>query len=344
MSLSLDPRARRLLHALIAQHIREGTPVPSRMLAKQAGLEVSPATVRNIMANLEEVGLLAAPHTSAGRIPTAQAYRLFVDSLLEVAPLQDVEIERLREQMPPGVGTQTLLAQASEMLSAMSQFVGVVTMPQRSHGVFKHIDFMALDGNRVLVILVLPDNEVQNRIVQLPVAVEASALEQAANYLNRHCIGKDFSQIRQHLLAELQNTRAEMDALLNAAMSVSGQMLAESPRTDGMLLSGQTRMMGVQGLSDMNRLKSLFEAFSSQREILGLLESCADAQGVRVFIGEESGLAPLSGCTVITAPYASQGRVLGVLGVIGPTRMPYERVIPIVKATADLLGDALKLA
>lgn len=344
MTLSLDPRARRLLHALIAQHIREGTPVPSRMLAKQAGLEVSPATVRNIMANLEEVGLLAAPHTSAGRIPTAQAYRLFVDSLLEVAPLQDVEIERLREQMAPGVGTQTLLAQASEMLSAMSQFVGVVTMPQRSHGVFKHIDFMALDGNRVLVILVLPDNEVQNRIVQLPVAVEASTLEQAANYLNRHCIGQDFSQIRQHLLAELQNTKTEMDALLNAAMSVSGQMLAETPRTDGMLLSGQTRMMGLQGLSDMSRLKSLFEAFSSQREILGLLESCADAQGVRVFIGEESGLAPLTGCTVITAPYASQGRVLGVLGVIGPTRMPYERVIPIVKATADLLGDALKLA
>jgi heat-inducible transcriptional repressor len=344
MSLSLDPRARRLLHTLIAQHIREGTPVPSRVLAKQAGLEVSPATIRNIMANLEEVGLLAAPHTSAGRIPTAQAYRLFVDSLLEMAPLQEAEIERLRDQMAPGVGTQALLAQASEMLSAMSQFVGVVTMPQRSQGIFKHIDFMALDGNRVLVILVLPDNEVQNRIVQLPRAVDAGTLEQAANYLNRHCAGQDFAQIRQHLLAELQHTKAEMDALLNAAMDVSGQMLNEAPRPDGMLLSGQTRMMGAQGLSDMDRLKSLFEAFSSQREILGLFESCADAQGVRVFIGEESGLAPLSGCTVITAPYASQGRVLGVLGVIGPTRMPYERVIPIVKATADLLGDALKLA
>jgi heat-inducible transcriptional repressor len=170
--------------------------------------------------------------------------------------------------------------------------------------------------------LVLPDNEVQNRIVELPRAVDACTLEQAANYLNRHCAGQDFAQIRQHLLAELQHTKTEMDALLNAAMAVSGQMLNEPPRPDGMLLSGQTRLMGAQGLSDMERLKSLFEAFSSQREIL----------------------APLSGCTVITAPYASQGRVLGVLGVIGPTRMPYERVIPIVKATADLLGDALKLA
>jgi len=343
MNFPLDPRARRLLHALIAQHIREGTPVPSRMLAKQAGLEVSPATIRNIMANLEDVGLLAAPHTSAGRVPTAQAYRLFVDSLLEVAPLREPELERLREQMAPGVGTQTLLAQASEMLSAMSQFVGVVTVPHRGQSAFKHIDFLALDDNRVLVILVFPDNEVQNRIVQLQRPFSTEALEQTANYLNRHFAGQGFAQIRRQLVAEMQQAKSEMDTLLNAALDISQQLLAAEPLPEDMVLSGQTRLMGSQGLSDVDRLRSLFEAFSRKREILGLLESCADARGVRVFIGEESGLAPLQACTVITAPYSSQGQVLGVLGVIGPTRMPYERVIPIVQATAELLGDALKL-
>ena len=342
--LSLDPRARRLLHALIAQHIREGAPVPSRVLAKQAGLEVSPATIRNIMANLEDVGLLAAPHTSAGRVPTPQAYRLFVDSLLEVSPLREAEIERLREHIAPGVGTQTLLAQAREMLSAMSQFVGVVTVPQRLQSAFKHIDFVALDDNRVLVILVFPDNEVQNRILQLPRPIAPEALVQAANYLNRHFAGQGFAQIQRQLLAEMRQAKSEMDGLLNAALDISGQLMAAEARPEDMVLSGQTRLMGVDGLSDLERLRGLFEAFSRKREILGLLESCADAEGVRVFIGEESGLAPLAGCTVITAPYASEGQVLGVLGVIGPTRMPYERVIPIVKATADLLGDALKPA
>ena len=342
--LSLDPRARRLLHALIAQHIREGAPVPSRVLAKQAGLEVSPATIRNIMANLEDVGLLAAPHTSSGRVPTPQAYRLFVDSLLEVSPLREAEIERLREQIAPGVGTQTLLAQASEMLSAMSRFVGVVTVPQRLQSAFKHIDFVALDDNRVLVILVFPDNEVQNRILQLPRPIAPEALSQAANYLNRQFAGQGFAQIRRQLLAEMQQAKSEMDGLLNAALDISGQLMAAEARPEDMVLSGQTRLMGVDGLSDLERLRGLFDAFSRKREILGLLESCAGAEGVRVFIGEESGLAPLAGCTVITAPYASEGQVLGVLGVIGPTRMPYERVIPIVKATADLLGDALKPA
>jgi heat-inducible transcriptional repressor len=342
--IPLDPRAHRLLHALIAQHIREGAPVPSRALAQQAGLEVSPATVRNIMANLEDVGLLSAPHTSAGRIPTAQAYRLFVDSLLEFSPLHQSELERLRDRIAPGAGTQALLAQASELLSSMSQFVGVVTVPQRLQSAFKHIDFVPLDDNRVLVILVFPDNDVQNRIVQLPRPISPAALEQTANYLNRHFTGQGFNQIRARLTAELQQVKSEMDVLLNAALDISGQLMVADSRPDDMVLSGQTQLMGVQGLSDMDRLKGLFEAFTRKREILGLLESCATAQGVRVFIGEESGLAPLAGFTLISAPYVTDGQVLGVLGVIGPTRMPYDRVIPIVKATADLLGDALKPA
>ena len=339
MSQSLDPRARNLLRALIAQHIRDGEPVGSRTLAKQSGLDVSPATIRNIMADLEEIGLLSAPHVSAGRIPTAQGYRVFVDSLLEMQPLKETEIARLRSQMPVGAGTQALLSNASELLSAMSQFVGVVTVPQRTQFAFRMIDFVPLEGNRVLVILVFTDNEVQNRIITTRRAYSAAELEQTANYLNANFAGRPLAEIRTALVRELRDTRSEMERVLSAAVEISEQALDTAG--EDMLLSGQTRLIGLHGMSDMDRLRELFEAFSRKREILALLERCTKAPGVRVFIGEESGLAPLDACTVITAPYTSHGRVLGVLGVIGPTRMAYDRVIPIVQATAELLGKAL---
>jgi heat-inducible transcriptional repressor len=342
MDLSLDPRARRLLRTLISQHIRDGEPVGSRTLARSSGLDVSPATIRNIMSDLEEIGLVSAPHTSAGRVPTAQGYRVFVDSLLQMKPLQDTEVNQLRAQLPAGAGTQALLSNTSEILSAMSQFVGVVTVPQRGQFAFRHIDFVALDGNRVLVILVFTDNEVQNRIITPRRVYTPSELEQTANYLNAHFAGRPLHEIRATLLRDLRETRSEMDRLLSAAVELSEQALGGAAGSqEDMLLAGQTRLMGVQELSDLERLRELFEAFSRKREILQLLERTLHAQGVRVFIGEETGLAPLDACTVVTAPYGANGRVLGVLGVIGPTRMAYERVIPMVQATADLLGAAL---
>ena len=339
MEFLLDPRARSLLRTLIAQHIRDGEPVGSRTLAKQSGLDVSPATIRNIMADLEEIGLVAAPHTSAGRVPTAQGYRVFVDSLLQVQPLPEPELSRLRASMPAGAGPQALLANASELLSAMSQFVGVVSVPQRAAFAFRMIEFVPLDGNRVLVVLVFTDNEVQNRIITTRRPYTPSELEQTANYLNAHFAGRALSDIRATLLRELRDTRSEMERVLSAAVEISEQALETGG--EDVLLAGQTRLMGLQDLSDMERLRDLFEAFARKREILALLERCTRAPGVRVFIGEESGLAPLEACTVVTAPYQAQGRVLGVLGVIGPTRMAYERVIPMVQATADLLGAAL---
>ncbi|KFN51509.1 heat-inducible transcriptional repressor HrcA [Arenimonas composti] len=342
MNISLDARERALLRALIAQHIRDGEPVGSRTLAKRSGLDVSAATIRNIMADLEEVGLVAAPHVSAGRVPTAQGYRVFVDSLLQMRPLPDAELLRLRSRIPAGAGTGELLSSASELLSAMSQFVGVVTVPQRDQFAFRHIDFVGLDGGRVLVILVFTDNEVQNRVVTPRRAFSASELEQTANYLNAQFAGRPVAEIRAALQRELRETGSEMQRLLDAALELSGEALAgRSGGSDDMLLAGQTRLMGVQDLADMERLRDLFEAFSRKREILQLLERTISAPGVRVFIGEETGLAPLDACTVITAPYVSQGRVLGVLGVIGPTRMAYDRVIPMVQATADVLGAAL---
>ncbi len=339
MPAILDIRARRLLRTLIAQHIHDGEPVGSRTLARQSGLDVSPATIRNIMSDLEEIGLISAPHTSAGRVPTPQGYRVFVDSLLQMQPLPDAELSRLRASMPTGAGPQALLTNASELLSAMSQFVGVVTVPQRTAFAFRMIEFVPLDGNRVLVVLVFTDNEVQNRIIHTRRPYSPSELEQTANYLNSHFAGRPLADIRATLLREMRDTRSEMERVLSAALDLSDQ--AFEPVGEDMLLAGQTRLMGVQDLADMDRLRELFEAFARKREILALLERCTKAPGVRVFIGEESGLAPLGHCTIVTAPYSSQGQVLGVIGVIGPTRMAYERVIPMVQATADLLGAAL---
>lgn len=339
----LDPRARSLLRTLIAQYIREGEPVGSRTLAKSSGLDVSAATIRNIMADLEEVGLVAAPHASAGRVPTAQGYRVFVDSLLQVQPLTEREVARLRANLSAGAGTQALLGSVSELLSAMSRFVGVVTVPKRAQFAFRHIDFVPVDAGRVLAILVFTDNEVQNRILLTRRPYDADELERTANYLNANFAGQPFAEIRATILHELRETRNAMERTLSAAIELSEQALDETG-DDDMLVAGQTRLMGVQDLSDLDRLRELFEAFARKREILQLLERTIHAQGVRVFIGEESGLAPLGACTVVTAPYAADGRVLGVLGVIGPTRMAYERVIPMVQATAELLGAALNPA
>jgi heat-inducible transcriptional repressor len=334
-----DPRARQLLRTLIARHIRDGEPVGSQTLARHAGLDVSAATIRNILADLEDAGLLSSPHTSAGRVPTAQGYRLFVDSLLQTRPLPEGELALLRQELPAGVGTQALLGSASELLSAMTHFVGVVSAPRREQFAFRHIDFVPLDAQRVLAILVFADNDVQNRIIQTRRAYDAVELERVANYLNHHCAGRPLAEIRATLLHELQGTRSEMEALLAHTIELAEQALV--PASDDMVLAGQTRLMGVQELSDLDRLRELFEAFARKREILQLLERTMRAPGVRIFIGEETGLAPLEGVSLVTAPYTARGQILGVVGVIGPTRMAYDRVIPVVQAAADVLGVAL---
>jgi heat-inducible transcriptional repressor len=340
---ALDARARHLLRSLIGRYIREGEPVGSQTLARHAGLDVSPATIRNILADLEDAGLLTSPHTSAGRVPTAQGYRVFVDSLLQLRPLPETELARLRHELPAGAGTQSLLGNASELLSAMSHFVGVVSVPRREQFAFRHIDFVPLDAQRVLAILVFADNDVQNRIIQTRRPFDAGELERVANYLNHHFAGRPLADIRSTLVRELKAARSEMEALLASTVELAEQAFVLGG--EDVLLAGQTRLMGVQDLSDLDRLRELFEAFARKREILQLLERTLRAPGVRIFIGEETGLAPLEGMSLVTAPYraggAAGGQVLGVLGVIGPTRMAYDRVIPVVQAAADVLGAAI---
>jgi heat-inducible transcriptional repressor len=352
----LDPRARQLLRTLISRYIRDGAPVGSQTLARHAGLDVSPATIRNNLVDLEDICLLSSPHASAGRVPTAQGYRVFVDSLLQVRALPESELARLRQELPAGTGTQALLGNASELLSAMSHFVGVVSVPRRGQFAFRHIDFVPLEagpleGGRVLAILVFADNDVQNRIIQTRRGYDAGELERVANYLNHHFAGRTLAEIRATLLHELRRARDEMAGLLAHSVELAEQALApEAGETqfqagvlgEDMLFAGQTRLMGVQDLADVERLRDLFEAFARKREILQLLERTASAPGVRIFIGEETGLAPLEGMSLVTAPYAAGDRPLGVLGVIGPSRMAYDRVIPVVQAAAEALGAALR--
>ena len=342
----LDARARNLLRTLIAQYLIDGEPVGSRTLSRSSGLDVSAATIRNIMADLEDAGLVASPHTSAGRVPTPRGLRLFVDSLIELQPLPQAEMARLQRELPPGpTTTRDLLGNVSTLLSAMTRFAGVVTVPRQADFPLRHIDFVSLPDARVLVILVFSDNQVQNRIVQLAKPLDASELERAANYLNSHFAGFRIHDIRAHLLAEVRKAGSELNRLLASTVELATASFGPGgPTGPDMLVSGQTNLMGYAELADMQRMRELFEAFQQKNELLQLMEVCARAPGMRLFIGEESGFTALDGCSVVTASYGAQGRVLGAVGVIGPTRMAYERVIPVVQATAGLLSDALNRA
>ncbi|MEO7068181.1 MAG: heat-inducible transcriptional repressor HrcA [Rhodanobacter sp.] len=342
----LDARARRLLRTLIAQYLIDGEPVGSRTLSRSSGLAVSPATIRNIMADLEDAGLVASPHTSAGRIPTPRGLRLFVDSLIELQPLPPDEMVRLRSELPLGpTTTLDLLGNVSTLLSAMTHFAGVVTVPGQAEFPLRHIDFVPLPDARVLVILVFTDNRVQNRIVQLAKGLDSRELEQAANYLNSQFAGLRVDDIRMRLLAELHEASSELNRLLASTVELATASFApQAGSRNDVLVSGQTNLMAYSELSDLQRLRELFDAFQKKNELLQLMEVCARAPGVRLFIGEESGFTALDGCSVVTASYGVEGRVLGAIGVIGPTRMAYERVIPVVQATAGLLSDALNRA
>ena len=340
----LDPRARQLLRTLIGRYIRDGEPVGSQTLARCAGLDVSPATIRNILGDLEELGLLASPHTSAGRVPTAHGYRMFVDSLLQVQPLDEGDVRRLRAELPGTAGTRELLGSATELLSAMSHFVGVVSAPSREATAFRRIEFLALGPEEVLAIVVFAGNEVQNRVLRPGRMYDAAELERIAGYLNAHFSGQPISRIRRQLLSELRAARDAVHDLMGNALALAELAMADP--VDGgdanLLLAGQTRLMGVHDLADVDRLRELFETFARKRDMLQLLERTLHAEGVRIFIGEETGLAPMDGMALVATPYGGpDGQVLGVLGVIGPRRMAYEQVIPLVQATAGVLGEAL---
>lgn len=335
----LDKRAQILLKTLVEHYISDGQPIGSRTLSQYSGLELSPATIRNVMSELEEMGYIISPHTSAGRIPTQRGYRFFVDTLLTVQPLQDQEILRLEHEFS-SPDPQELISAAADLLSSLTQFAGVVITPKRKSIAFRHLEFLPLSEKRILVIIVTSDNNVQNRIIVAEKPYTISELNQASNFFNHHYAGSTFEQVQKILHKELQQMQSDMTRLMAAALEASSKALDDDK--DGVVISGERNLLQVDDLStNVSSLRKLFEVFERRTSLMQLLDNSQRAEGIQIFIGGESGYLPLDECSLVTAPFDVNGEVFGTLGVIGPTRMAYERVIPIVDITAKLLSNAL---
>ena len=336
-------RAQHLLRVLVQRYIREGTPVGSRTLSRDSGLDVSPATIRNIMADLEDLGFVTSPHTSAGRVPTDKGYRFFVDTLITLQPPDDPELQDFQRRLGQrDENAQSLVASASKLLSTVTHLAGLVTLPRTVHAALRQIEFLPLSERRVLAILVINNKEVQNRILHVNREFSEDELRQAANYLNEQFAGRDLDTVRHNLVNELEQTQQHMDRLMREAIALAREALVPGAEDGEFVLEGAANLIGLDQLNDMEKLKRLFEAFNRQRDILHLLDQSMHGEGVQIFIGHESGYQLLDECSVVAAPYTTADEVAGVLGVIGPTRMAYERVIPIVDITAKLLSAALK--
>jgi heat-inducible transcriptional repressor len=329
----LDDRAKLLLKTLVERYIDEGQPVGSRTLSRASGLDLSPATIRNVMADLEELGLIVSPHTSAGRIPTAKGYRLFVDTMLTVQR-EHITSPQLAPEPP-----QKVIANAAQMLSNLSQFVGVVMAPRRT-SVFRQIEFLRLSQQRYLVIIVSPDGDVQNRVIVSETDFTQSQLTEAANYLNAHYAGMAIEMVRERLRTEVESLQGEIAALMRAAVNVSSEALNEAQ--EEVVFAGESKLLAVSEFSrDMGNLRRAFELFEQKTQILRLLDVSSQAQGVRIFIGGESQVVPFEDLSVVSAPYEVDGQVVGTLGVIGPTRVPYDKMIQIVDITSRMVSNAL---
>ena len=335
--MQLDTRAQTLLKALIERYIADGQPVGSRALSKISGLELSPATIRNIMADLEELGYVASPHTSAGRVPTPRGYRIFVDTLLTVQHIDEQAVEaRMRLQAPQ---PQKMIANAAQMLSSLSQFAGVVLAPRRE-SVFQQIEFLRLGEKRILLVIVAPNGDVQNRLLLTDVDYTPAQLVQSANYLNQNYAGLAFDDIHARLHREVSQLRDDMARLMQAAVEAGSEAMADD--ADAMVIAGERNLLSVSDLSsNMSSLRQMFDMFEQKTGLMQLLDVSSKANGVQIYIGGESSLVPMDEMSVVTAPYTANGKIGGTLGVIGPTRMAYERVIPIVDITAKLLSNAL---
>jgi heat-inducible transcriptional repressor len=329
----LDDRAKLLLKALVERYIADGQPIGSRTLSRASGLDLSPATIRNVMSDLEELGLIASPHTSAGRIPTARGYRLFVDTML-TANRQNIPSPTLAAEQP-----QKVISNAAQLLSSLSQFVGVVMAPRRS-SVFRHIEFMRLSEKRILVIIVSPDGDVQNRVIFTESDYTQSQLIEASNYITMHYAGMAIEQVREKLKSEMDQLRGEIAQLMQAAVQVSSDALAQS--LDEVVIAGERNLLAVSDFSsDMGQLRRAFDLFEHKAQLMRLLDVSSQAEGVRIYIGGESQVVPFEELSVVSAPYEVDGQIVGTLGVIGPTRMAYDRMIQIVDITSKLVSNAL---
>lgn len=335
----MEERAQILLKTLIEHYVSDGQPIGSNALLQHSGLELSPATIRNVMSDLEAHGFVASPHTSSGRIPTQQGYRFFVDSLLSVQPLESQQIQQLENTLK-STDPQALITSAADILSSLTQFAGMVLIPKRKALVFKHLEFMPLSENRILVIIVSTDGSVQNRVILSDTPYSTAELTQASNYFNAHYAGQTFEGARQKLHNDLKKMQTDISSLMSAALDTSDE--ANAANKDDVIIAGERNLLNVDELAtNVTTLRKLFDVFERRTSLMQLLDNSQKAEGVQIFIGGESGYSPLDECSMVTSSYEVDGQVVGTLGVIGPTRMAYERVIPIVDITAKLLSNAL---
>ncbi|MCB1844793.1 MAG: heat-inducible transcriptional repressor HrcA [Halioglobus sp.] len=340
-----NERAQYLLKVLIQRFIRDGQPVGSRTLSRDSGLDLSPATIRNVLADLEALGFVSAPHTSSGRVPTPRGYRMFVDTLVQYKPPKGDDIRRLQKRLAAtDKDPDSLVNSVSRALSRITSLAGVVTIPKGQHATLRQIEFLPLSENRALAILVINNREVQNRILNTERNYTKDELQRAANYINENYAGVELTDIHARLVSDLEKTRDSMNQAMLDIVSVAQSAMdgASAPR-GGFVVSGETNLMGIAELSDVDKLRRLFDAFSHKRLLIDLLDRSISASGVQIFIGEESGYQILDDCSVVTAPYRIDDDKIGVLGVIGPTRMAYDRVVPIVEVTATMLGSELNI-
>ena len=337
-----NDRTSQLMKVLVESYISDGLPVGSKALVESSGLNVSSATVRNIMSDLEKMGLIHAPHTSAGRIPTVQGYRLFVDSLLSVKQPDKSLLQQVASHISDSDEQSKILENASDTLSDMTQMAGLVVLPKKELVALIQVEFIPLSNKRILAVLVQSDTEVQNRVLQVERDFLPAQLQQMSNYLNTLLAGKSIKTVCRTLSQEMENTRRKMDDMMRSAIQMASHAFAEHDEDqDDFMISGETNLMQYDDISSMDRMRRLFDAFHEKQHILSLLNQVSDADGVQLFIGQESGYGPLDDCSVVAAPYEIEGQSMGVLGVIGPTRMAYDKVIPIVDLTAKLLSSAL---
>jgi heat-inducible transcriptional repressor len=337
----ISDRASVLLKTLVEHHIKDGQPVGSGTLLKAAGLPVSAATIRNVMSDLEERGYLHSPHTSAGRVPTALGYRLFVDSLLQVQPLESEAVSALRAELNPDRSATELVQSASSLLSSITAQAGLVTLPRQEAPQLRQVEFLPLSGDRVLVILVVNEREVQNRIIHTQRPFTEEQLRDAAAMINKRFAGQSLGLVKERIVNEMREARSQIDTYLEAALDLANQALDQETGEDEYVMAGESRLIGNATAEEMLKLRDLFDSFEQKKDLLHLLERCTRADGVQIFIGEEAGFEVFGDYSVVTAPYNDGAQTLGVLGVIGPTRMAYERVIPIVDVTARMLSSAL---
>ncbi|MFT6010286.1 MAG: heat-inducible transcriptional repressor [Candidatus Azotimanducaceae bacterium] len=342
-NIHISAKAQMVLKSLVERYIADGLPVGSKTLAAESKVSVSSATVRNIMADLEDKGYVSSPHTSAGRIPTDQGYRFFVDSLLDMAPLGSQDLEQMQRQLDPDWSTRQLVQSTSSILSNITQMAGLVSIPRRDQVTLRHVEFLSLNGTRVLVILVLADHEVQNRIIYTNEAYTEIQLKEASNYINQLFTGRSLGRIRKQLITSMKSDRENLDGLMRTTLEVAEKAFEqeEEEEAGSYVMAGQENLVEISPGQPLEDIRNLFKAFSLKGDILHLLDRCLEGDGVQLFIGQESGYELLDECSVVISPYRLDGQLLGVLGVIGPVRMAYQRVIPVVDATARLLSAVL---